>query len=341
MKLLVIILNYRVTHLTIDCLKSIEPETARFPGLKVAVCENGTGGDAEQTLRAAIRDHGWQKWVELTAIHPNRGFTGGNNLIIRNGMASQEPPEYFLLLNADTVVHPGAFNALVRFMDSHPNVGIAGSRLESPDGTPQGSPFRFQSIATELDRGLRLGIVSKLLSPWVSDLPPPAEAREVDWVAGASMIIRRQVIDAIGALDEGLYTYFDDIDYCLNAKRAGWSTWFVPESRIMHLEGMSTGIKGISTGMAQKTAKRRPDYWFQARRRFFLKNYGALYTAAADAAYLSGFALWRLRRWFQRKPDTDPPHMLSDFFRNSVFMTGFQVREVENPALRTKQSGTS
>ena len=81
--------------------------------------------------------------------------------------------------------------------------------------------------------------------------------------------------------------------------------------------------------------KRRPDYWFQARRRFFLKNYGKLYTALADAAFLGGFALWRLRRRLQRKPDTDPPHMLVDSFRHSVFCTGFELRDVENPAHAT------
>ena len=145
-------------------------------------------------------------------------------------------------------------------------------------------------------------------------------------LGGTSMIIRREVIDAIGPLDEGLYTYFDDIDYCLNAKRAGWETWYVPESRVIHLEGASTGV-------SHRQIKRRPGYWFQARRRFFLKNHGASYTALADAAFLVGFAIWRLRRRIQRKPDTDPQLMLIDSIRNSVFVTGFKMREVVNPAL--------
>ena len=293
----------------------------------MAVCENGTGRDAEQNLRAAIAENGWGPWVDLTAISPNRGFTGGNNVIIRKWLASAERPEYFLLLNADTQVRPGAFDALVSFMDGHPNVGVAGSNLEWPDGSPQGSAFRFHGIATELDRGLRLGFVSRLLSQWTRCVFSSQDACQVDWVVGTSMIIRREVIEAIGPLDEGLYTYFDDIDYCLNAKRAGWQTWFVPESNVMHLDGASTGI-------TEKNLKRRPEYWFQARRRFFLKNHGALYTALTDTAFLFGFALWRLRQWVQRKPDTDPQHMLIDSLRNSVFMTGFKVRDVENPALR-------
>ena len=135
------------------------------------------------------------------------------------------------------------------------------------------------------------------------------------------------MLDQIGLLDEGLYTYFDDIDICLRARRAGWETWYVPESRIIHLEGSSTGV-------TSQAKKRRPAYWFQARRRYFLKNYGGFYTALVDAAFLFGFAIWRMRRRIQRKPETDPPHMLGDAFRHSVFKTGFELRNVENPALR-------
>jgi GT2 family glycosyltransferase len=328
MKLLVVILNYNVTDLTIDCLRSLAAEVSSTPGFKVAVCENGSGGDAVQRLQEAIETNGWQAWVELTPVTPNRGFTGGNNVIIRKWMASEDRPDYFLLLNADTLVDPGALQPLVQFMDSHPTVGIAGSRLDSPDGSPNGSPFRFPGIASELDRGLRVGFVSKLLSRWLVSFDRPDHACRVDWVAGASMIIRREVIESIGPLDEGLYTYYDDVDYCLNAARAGWPTWYVPESRVVHLEGASTGI-------TVKNVKRRPSYLFQARRRFFLKNYGALYTALADAAFLVGFALWRLRRRIQKKPDIDPPHMLADAARHSVFATGFELRDVENPALRS------
>jgi GT2 family glycosyltransferase len=218
-------------------------------------------------------------------------------------------------------------------MDSHPRVGVAGSRCEWADKRPQGTPFRFQGIAYELDRGLQLNIAAKLLSRWTGRIPQPVQPCKVDWVAFASVIIRRQVIEAIGPLDEGLYTYYDDIDFCMNATRAGWEVWHVPESRVLHYEGASTGI-------VVRNVKRRPGYWFQARRRFYLKNYGALYTALADAAFLCGFAIWRLRRWIQRKPDTDPPHMLLDALRNSVFVTGFKLREVENPALRAQQDET-
>ncbi len=333
MKLLVVILNYRVTDLTIDCLRSLAGRIDGVPQARVAVLENGTGGDAAERLRKAIDANGWGSWVDFSAVHPNRGFTGGNNILIRAALASTDPPEYVLLLNADTIVQDRALEALVDFMDGHPRAGIAGSKLVSPDGEVQGSPFRFMGIASELDRGLKLGPVSRLLSPWAVVPPKPLQACAVDWVSGASMILRRKMLDEIGLLDEGLYTYLDDIDICLRARRAGWETWYVPESWIIHLEGASTGV-------TRRVVKRAPAYVLQARRRFFLKSHGALYTALCDAAFISGFAIWRLRRRIQRKPDTDSPHLLADSIRHSVFLTGFKVTEVENPALNEPVQGT-
>jgi GT2 family glycosyltransferase len=213
-------------------------------------------------------------------------------------------------------------------MDDHPRAGIAGSQLLSPEGQVHASSFRFPGALSELDRGLRLGIVSKLLARWNVVVPTPAAAALADWVPGASMILRRSMLEEIGLLDEGLYTYYDDVDICLRARRAGWETWYVPESKIIHLEGASTGV-------VARLVKRRPEYWFQARRRFFLKNYGRFHTALVDAAFLGGFALCRLRCRLQGKPDTDPPHFLADSFHHSIFCTGFKLRDVENPAERS------
>ena len=327
MRLLIVVVSYRVTDLAIDCLRSLSSEIGRVPGAKVALCENGTGGDAADRMRQAIHENDWRSWVDLTVLHPNRGFTGGNNAVIRPALESNDPPEYVLLLNADTIVKEHALDTLIAFMDGHPKAGIAGSMLLDPDGTIQASPFRFPGIATELDRGLRLGMVSKLLSPWAIVPPPPKRSCAVEWVSGASMILRRTMLEQIGLLDEGLYTYCDDPDICLRARRARWETWYVPESQVIHLGGASTGVTG------QWGEPRRPPYWYQARRRYFLKNHGAFYAALVDAAFISGYAIWRVRRRLQRKQDTDPPYMLMDSIRHSIFCTGPRVRVVENPAL--------
>ena len=140
--------SYRVTDLTIDCLHSLSREVTRVPGTRVVVCENGSGGDAAERLRRAIEENKWGSWVDLTVVYPNLGFTGGNNIVIRPALESVDPPEYVLLLNADTIVKEHALDALVDFMDGHPKAGIAGSTLVSPDGVVEASPFRFPGIAT-------------------------------------------------------------------------------------------------------------------------------------------------------------------------------------------------
>jgi len=316
-KLLAIILNYKVADLTIGCLRSLAREIPGIAGARVVVVENGSGDDSAERLRESILAEGWDGWVELVPLTQNLGFTRGNNLIIRRAMSSADPPEYVLLLNGDTVVAEDAIGRLVRFMDENPQAGIAGTRLEYPDGRPQGSPFRFLSIASEFDRGLGLGVVSLLLLKWAVCPEKPRVASPVDWVAGASMMIRRDVIELLGPLDEGFFAYFEDMDFCLNARRAGWSTWYVPESLIVHLEGASSGI-GVKTGA------RLPAYWFEARRWFFLKNHGAIYASLTDAAFLLGCALGGLRRKIQGRRDPGAPHLFMDSVRHSVFLKGFK-----------------
>jgi N-acetylglucosaminyl-diphospho-decaprenol L-rhamnosyltransferase len=324
-KLLVVIVNYRVTQLTIDCLHSVAGEIASVPGMHVAVCENGSGDDSAQRIQQAIGDNGWASWCSLNALPVNLGFTGGNNAILRPAMKSAAPPEYFLLLNSDTIVRPNAFKALVDFMDRNPEVGVAGSRLEEPDGTPQRSAFRFQSPLGEFEGNLKLGLVSKLLSRWVVAPPVVDHNMQTDWVSGASIMIRHATMAATGLLDEGYFTYFDDIDYCFNARKKGWPTWYVPASRVVHLVGQSTGVNS--------KPRRLPPYLLDARRRHFLKNYGPLYATMADACAILGLSLWRLRVLLTGKKDSTPPHLLEDSIRHSVFLKGFKVTDVPNPAL--------
>lgn len=325
MKLLVVIVSYRVTDLAIDCLHSVAKEIGGVPDTHVAICENGTGDGSAERIQQVINDNGWASWCTLTALDVNLGFTGGNNAILRPAMQSADPPDYVLLLNSDTIVQLNAFKALVDFMDANPKVGIAGSRLEDPDGTPQRSAFRFQSPLGEFEGNLKLGLVSKLLRRWVVAPPVVEHAFETDWVSGASMIIRRETMEATGLLDEGYFTYFDDIDYCLNARRQGWPTWYVPESRVVHLVGQSTGVND--------KPKRLPPYLLEARRRYFLKNYGPFHAAMVDVCRIAGLALWRLRVLLTGKQDTTPPKHLSDSIRHSVFLKGFKVSDVKNPAL--------
>lgn len=313
-KLCVVIVNYRTPQLTVNSLQSLLPEIKSVPLTKVIVVDNNSEDDSLTIIEKAIATNHWQESVSIIASNINGGFAYGNNLAIRSIIESGDIPKYFLLLNPDTIVKKNALQVLVKFMDNNLQVGIAGSRLENIDGTPQNSAFRFRTILSEIDSGLRLGLISKILSQWVVAPPISNENCQTDWVAGASMIIRYEVFKDIGLLDEGYFMYCEEMDFCLQAKKAGWSCWYIPESKIIHLVGKSSGVN-----QNDRNPSRRPKYWFDSRRRYFLKNYGWLYSALTDLAWLLSFSIWKVRKFIQRKPDRDPPYLLTDFFFNTVF----------------------
>ncbi|HBE18081.1 MAG TPA: glycosyl transferase family 2 [Cyanobacteria bacterium UBA11149] len=315
--LLVVIVNYRTPSLTIDCLHSLVGEIQSLPNTQVIVTDNNSGDDSVAKIKSAIETEGWSNWASMMPLETNGGFAFGNNAAIRPALNSTNPPPYILLLNPDTIVRPGALKVLVDFMNQNPEVGIAGSRLEDPDGTPQHSAFRFHTIWSELDSGFRLGMVTKLLSKWVIAPPISDEICPTDWVAGASMIVRKEVFEEVGLIDEEYFMYYEEMDFCLQANRAGWSCWYVPESRVVHLVGQSSGVTNT-----KQPPKRRPQYWFDSRRRYFLKNYGWLYAALTDHVWASSVVLWQLRRMIQGKENIYPPKFLTDFLRNSLAMRG-------------------
>jgi len=321
--LLIVIVNFRVASLVVDCLRSISLQLPQIPSdVRVVVVENGSGDDSADVIAKAMAEEGWGAWCELVVSRRNLGFTGGNNLPIAAALQSAAPPDYVLLLNPDTVVRQGALNALLEFMAENPQVGIAGSRLEDPDGTPQRSAFRFKSPLGEFESLARIGPITRLLKDHVVAPPVVDHPIETDWVAGASMMVRRQVFLDAGLLDEGYFTYYDDIDFCLMAKRKGWSTWYVPKSRVVHLVGQSTGVNAVP--------RRLPAYMLEARLRFFLKNYSPVYAALVDAGMLAGIVLAKLRSAVSRSPPS-APHLLLDSLKHSVFMRGFSIRDVRPP----------
>jgi N-acetylglucosaminyl-diphospho-decaprenol L-rhamnosyltransferase len=317
---LTVIVNYRTPELTIDCLRSLVDQRRQVPGLRVVVTDNASGDDSVERLEQFVRAERLQEWVNILPLPRNGGFAYGNNAAIRPALAGDQPPDYVLLLNPDTVVREGAIAILLQFLIDHPHIGMAGSRLEDPDGMPQRSAFRFPTIAGELDKALRLGLVSRLLRSYIVAPPVPEHETETDWVAGASLLVRREVFDTIGLLDEQYFMYYEEVDYCWRARQAGWPCWYVPASRVVHLVGQASGVTNTRI-----KRKRRPDYWFESRRRYFLRNKGACYSAACDLAMLAGLTVWGMRCYVERKRNDDPPRLLLDSFRHSVFVRGFSA----------------
>lgn len=308
--ILIVVLNYQTPALALECVACLTHALTEFPRAQVVLVDNGSRDDSATQFRAAFKTT--HERVQLVVLPTNRGYAAGNNAVLRRALASEQPPDYVWLLNADTVVHGDALGALVACMEINPRAGIAGSRLENADGTAQHAAFRFPSIWSEWETQIGWRWMTRLLARRVIAPPPPTKLAQTDWVPGASMLIRRVVLEQVGLLDETFFAYYEDVDFCLRARQAGWETWYVPASRVEH-------YAGASAPPARRMRAQVPRYWFKARRTYFLKHHGRLYTLGADGAWLLGRALRRTRLVFKRAP-ADVPNLWSDFLANSVWM---------------------
>ncbi len=284
----IIIVNFRTADLVVNCLHSIAAQRAELPQLRTVIVDNASGDDSVDVLTEAIGRAGWREWASVVASGRNGGFAFGNNVGIREALRTPDAPDYILLLNPDTIAGAGAIRALVDFMDAHPGAGIAGSQLENEAGGVECSSHNRFSPLGELDLSAQLGILSRVLKRYTYSPPTQDAPHECDWVSGASLIVRRKVFETIGILDEGYFLYFEEADFCSRARELGWEIWFVPESRVIHLEGASTGIRNVQ--------KRRPAYWYDSRRRYFVKNFGIFGLVLADAFWIVGRSSLVIRR---------------------------------------------
>ncbi|MBX2809238.1 MAG: glycosyltransferase family 2 protein [Cellvibrionaceae bacterium] len=308
-----IIVNYRTAALVIAGLQALSCEREQFPGLHVVVVDNDSGDDSVARLQQATAAYG--DWVKIVAAPKNGGYAYGNNYGFEAAKTWLPSIDYFWMLNPDTEVLPGATAALLRFLQQHPRT-IAGSCLQDRDGTCQVSTFNFPSIIGEMCAGFGLGILDRVFKHRLICRDIPQQNEKSDWMAGASLMFTAAVQRTLGDLDDVYFLYFEEVDYLLRAQRLGIACWYIPDSRIIHEVGASTGISDV-----RKQQPRRPQYWFASRRRYYAKNHSRAYLLCVDAAWMCGYASWLLRKRFSARQDVEaqPPGLLRDFFLASDF----------------------
>jgi GT2 family glycosyltransferase len=306
----VVIVTYKSAALTIDGLHSIAQErsTAGFP-IRAVVVDNDSG-DAPQ-IAHAIETLGWH-WCTLVRAPKNGGFAYGNNLGIARAYEDRAP-SYVYLLNPDAQVRPGAIQSLTRFMEAHRDVGIAGSSFETFDGSDWPIAFVFPSLTSELLQGMELGLLMRLFQRRMVAQTMAKVNQPIDWICGASMLIRPAVLDAIGGLDENYFLYFEETDFCYRAKKAGFPTWYVPESRVMHIMGQSTTITDQKMG-----PRRLPSYWFESRRRYFAKTYGVGKAIRIDLITILACSIGLLKRTLMGRRNAGTPRFIRDLIIHSI-----------------------
>ena len=304
MRLCIVIINYRTPKLVIDCLASLENEIESGKD-SVIVVDNASGDDSISQIEGAIAKNSWD-FVKMLPSPVNGGFSAGNNLGIKAVKA-----DAYLLLNSDTIVRTGAIAFLLQAMENNPEAGLISPRLEWPDGTPQISCFRYLSPISELIKAARTSLVTKLFKTYDVPLPVSDKPIKPQWTSFACVLIRQEVIEQIGLMDEGYFMYFDDVDYCRKAINAGWQILHCPQARVVHLRGGSSSVK------AELATRKRPKpYYYASRTRYFTTFYGSVGLWLANICWLIGRSISLARELIKNKQPHTCEYEAQDIWKN-------------------------
>lgn len=248
-----VIVTWNGRDLVMDCLDSLFKHVKSID-YEVIVVDNGSRDGTVDAVR--------QRFGRVTVIanKENVGFAAANNQGLK--VISSH---YAVLLNNDTIVSEGVFERLVDFMNENPGVGAVGPQLVNLDGSPQNCFHNFPSLLTEV---VGLGLL-KLLCPqrYPGKRRDYEEPLKTDAVLGACLMVRREVVEQIGLIDEMYFFFLEETDWCYRMRKGGWAVYHIPDVKLIHLHGASTKKKmPVATWIE----------YYRSNYRFFMKNAGIL-----------------------------------------------------------------
>lgn len=267
----IIIVSWNVKELLRQCLASVESGRGAL-NLQVIIVDNASTDKSGEMVAAEF------PWVCLLRQQKNVGFSRGNNL----GLATAKG-RYLLLLNPDTQLVGTALSQMVAYLDAHPTVGALGPQLLFPDGKIQSSRRRFPTLATGFFESTWLqSVAPRSITHRYYMLDRPDDViSQVDWVMGASLMVRRQAYEDIGPLDEGYFMYSEEMEWQRRIKNAGWKVIYYPFAQVIHHEGKSS----------EQVVVQRHIYFQRSKLRYYRQVHGRWAAGVLRAFLLVSYAL--------------------------------------------------
>ena len=291
----IVIVSFNTRELTVECIKSIV-RTVKKSSYEVIVVDNDSEDDSVKSLKheARIMNHG--STFKIIENKENFGFSKANNIGIKEAGG-----RYILFLNSDTVVYENTIDGMVKFMDQNKGAGAATCFVRLPNGNLDDAAHRgFPTPWRALSHFSGLSKIvshSKFFAGYSLGHLSLSETHEIDALAGAFMIVRREAGEQVGWWDEDFFWYGDDLDFCYRLKEKDWKIYFVPEFEILHYKGASGGLKKHSkvvSSATQETRRRATDARFNAMRIFYNKHYKDKYPGIVRGLVLSGINLKKI-----------------------------------------------
>lgn len=224
------------------CLHSLQADTRRRARLQVVVVDNASGDGSASAIGSAFPS------VELVQQQRRCGFGANHNAALRRAVG-----RHILLLNDDTLVRPGAVDALTDYLDEHPDVGLAAPRVVNSTGDEETSAWKLPTPGRDALSAITLGRRPKPLSGG-------AAPRRVGWAMGCALLARQVSMLAVGGFDESYFMYSEEIDLARRLADLGQQTHWVPTATVVHEGQVSTGGH-VSTARAVEMSRSRREYW--------------------------------------------------------------------------------
>lgn len=257
MKLSILIVNWNTRDLVVKCVNSILKYAPNF-FYEVVIVDNASQDGSADTITNLFGHH---KHIHLIQSLRNLGFAKGCNLGYKSSAG-----EYVMLLNPDTEVYAEALEALVRYMDGHPEVGVVGPKLLNPNGTVQPSVRRFPTLRSSIAVFSGLHRFLPLSGYLMADFDYEREA-EVDQVMGAALLTRRKIIEELGFLDDHFWLWYEEVDFCKRVNEAGYKIRYYPQSVIVHHKG--AGFSQLPVFSRKRIVAKSLVYYFQKNGHFW------------------------------------------------------------------------
>lgn len=234
----IVIVNWKTPELLAGCIRSLTKDPAWKSDFEFLIVDNNSGDGSVEMLRKEF------PFATTIANSDNVGFARACNQVIPDSRG-----KYVLLLNPDTVATGTVISDLADYMDANPNCGGAGPKILNPDGSLQLSCRRsFPTPAVAFFRFTYLSVLfpnHPAFAKYNITYADPDTQIEVDALSGSCMMVRREAIDEIGLLDEDIFMYGEEIDWCWRLKQAGWTVNYVPSSPVYHYHGASSRFRRV------------------------------------------------------------------------------------------------
>ncbi len=281
------------------------------PRFKLVIVDNDSKDKTVPWLEAFFSSEIQEGRVIVEAVGANRGFGAGCNI----GVSLAGDVELLWFLNPDTQIEISTALELLKCFDNDESLSSVGSLLKNQAGEVSPGSFRFPELATVFLSCAQLGLLDRLFSNKKLTYDADHHMKPVDWLTGASFMLKKRHFDSVGGFDETFFLYFEEIDLFYRLKQKGYKAISCHDSVVYHISGASTGInRQLQSGLLP----RKPKYWFESRRHLYMKNYGRQYFLMIDTVYIVGSLFSRLKALILNRKITRYRNLLRDIIKHSA-----------------------